>query len=70
MSDERILAAIAALRADLGGQIEKVSDDMIDLRVDLMARLDRLQDGMTEIRDDIMVNFGTADAARRALVHE
>jgi chromosome segregation ATPase len=33
------------------------------LRVDLM---DRLEDMNTKIRDDIAVNFGTADAVRRA----
>jgi hypothetical protein len=59
MSEDPILAAIEALRTDLGGGIE-------GLRVDVMARLDRQENQLTAIRDDIATNFGTADAARRA----
>jgi uncharacterized coiled-coil DUF342 family protein len=58
MSDERdtpILAALARLEASHAA-----------LRVDLMARMDRLEDGLTAIRTDIAVNFGAADAAKRA----
>jgi len=55
MSDEPILNAIQGLRAEL-----------TQMRVDLMARMDRLEDGLTAIRNDIAVNFGAADAVKRA----
>jgi uncharacterized coiled-coil DUF342 family protein len=40
--------------------------ELTQMRVDLMARMDRLEDGLTAIRDDIAMNFGTADAVKRA----
>ncbi len=48
-----------------------MSDDPVlaaiaSLRVDLMARMDRLENSLTDIRNDIAVNFGTADAVKRA----
>jgi chromosome segregation ATPase len=45
---------------------DRILAAIADLRIDLMARLDRLQNAITAIRDDISVNFGTAEAARRA----
>ncbi|HLB99008.1 MAG TPA: hypothetical protein VJK90_15150 [Acetobacteraceae bacterium] len=64
--DNPILAALARLEAGQTALRNAVSVDLTRTRVDLMARMDRLEDGLTAIRDDIAVNFGPADAVKRA----
>jgi hypothetical protein len=64
--DNPILAALARLEAGQTAVGNAVSVDLTRTRVDLMARMDRLEDGLTAIRDDIAVNFGPADAVKRA----
>ena len=54
MSDEPILAAITALRADLGGQI----DEMTDLRVDLIFRLEGRDTGAAMRTEEVVAAPG------------
>jgi hypothetical protein len=53
-------------QAKLEDRQARLETGQTSLRVDLMARMDRLEDMNTRTRDDIAVNFGTADAVRRA----
>ncbi len=81
MSDEPdnpILAALARLEAGqttlqqsvaalaTRAELTQVRTELTQVRVDLMARMHRLEDGLTAIRNDIAVNFGAADAVKRA----
>jgi polyhydroxyalkanoate synthesis regulator phasin len=52
---DRILSAIAQLRADI-----------TQLRVDMMERIDRLQDRLTANHETEIVNFGLAERAERS----
>jgi flagellar hook-associated protein FlgK len=65
MSDDPTARILSALERLVQGQA-KLDSDVTRLRSDLMARMDRIQNAITAIRDDIAVNFGTADAVRRA----
>jgi len=61
--------AALATRAELTQvrtELTQVRTELTQVRVDLMARMDRLEDGLTAIRNDIAVNFGAADAVKRA----
>lgn len=76
MSDEPILAAIAALRTDMTSRMDQLETSQATFRADLLAefgktrgaimeKLGESQDLLTAIRDDIAVNFGAVDQARR-----
>ncbi|PPQ38831.1 hypothetical protein CCS01_01855 [Rhodopila globiformis] len=59
-------ARLEAGQTSLEDRQIRLETGQTSLRVDLMARMDRREDMNTKIRDDIAVNFGTADAVRRA----
>lgn len=76
MSDEPILAAIAALRADLMSRMDNLETGQAAFRTDLVAELGKargaimekvaeVQTSITAIRDDIEVNFGAVEQACR-----
>jgi hypothetical protein len=62
MSDDPVLPALADLSTRFG-RLEAGQDK---LHIELMARMDRLENSLADIRNDIAVNFGTADAVKRA----
>ena len=76
MSDDptaRILAAIEALRGDMGqlradmiARTDGLRADMGRLRVDVMGRIDRLQNSFSSMQQDITVNFAASDRVERA----
>src|SRR5215472_36249 len=52
--------------AHMDGKLTALVDAVASLRADLMTRLDRHAEMLNAIRDDVAVNFGTADAVKRA----
>jgi uncharacterized coiled-coil DUF342 family protein len=77
MSDEPILAAIAALRTDMTLRMDQLETGHAAFRADLLAelgqtrvaimeRMDRLENSLTDIRNDIGVNFAASDVVKRA----
>jgi predicted nuclease with TOPRIM domain len=60
MSDDPILAAIAALGADLHGEIVKT-------RTDIMERIDRHQARIDQVAQECFVNYGQGEAVHRRI---
>jgi hypothetical protein len=58
MSDDPVLAAIAALRSDFLAELGKT-------RADIMDKVAGLQDAVIRIRDDIAVNMGAVEQMDR-----
>ena len=68
MSDDRILAELAAMRGELtelkSGQASILAEQN-RTRGDVMARIDRLADQVSALREDAAVAFGAAEQIRR-----
>ncbi len=61
MSDDASMAAIMALRTDMGDRFADIDGKVTSLRVAVFERFDRVETGLTDIRDDITVNMGRSD---------
>jgi hypothetical protein len=57
---------LSAMRSELSKFRADMVEELGVTRGSIMERIDRVQDAVTAIRDDIAVNFGTADAIKRA----
>lgn len=69
-SDARLTETIRAMREEMRNSFVAERTDreaqITRYRTDIMDRMDRLENSLTAIRDDIAMNYGTANAVRRA----